>query len=52
MDNSEECRHAEVAATFIAERKRQYNEMGPSLIIVGEGQLDAWSQSLIVWRRT
>ena len=44
VDNSEECRHAEVAATFIAERKRQYNEMGPSLIIVGEGQLDAWSQ--------
>ncbi len=44
VDNSEECRHAEVAATFIAERKRQYNEMGPSLIIVAEGQLDAWSQ--------
>lgn len=44
VDNSEACKHAEVAATFIAERKRQYNEKGPSLIILNESQLPAWSQ--------
>jgi len=44
VDNSEECKHAEVAAMFIAERKRQYNEKGPSLIILEESQLDAWSE--------
>ena len=44
VDNSPLCKHAEVAANFIADRKRQYDEHGPSLIIVAESELEHWSR--------
>jgi len=44
VDNSHLCKHAEVAANFIADRKRQYDELGPSLIIVAESELEHWSR--------
>ena len=44
VDNSPLCKHAEVAANFIADRKRQYDEHGPSLIIAAESELEHWSR--------
>jgi len=43
VDNAVDCRHAEVAATFIAERKRMHNVKGPTLIIVKNSQLNHWA---------
>ena len=43
VDNSVDCLHAEVAATFISERKRMHNVKGPTLIIVKNSQLNHWA---------
>jgi hypothetical protein len=43
VDNAPQCRHIEAAVNFIAARKRQYNEHGPSLIIVAESDIERWS---------
>jgi len=43
VDNAVDCLHAEVAATFIAERKRMHNVKGPTLIIVKNSQLNHWA---------
>ena len=43
MDNSVDCLHAEVAVTFIAERKRMHSVKGPTLVIVKNSQLNHWA---------
>lgn len=43
VDNSVDCLHAEVAVTFIAERKRMHSVKGPTLVIVKNSQLNHWA---------
>lgn len=43
VDNSVDCLHAEVAVTFIADRKRMHNVKGPTLIIVKNSHLNHWA---------
>ena len=44
VDNSPRCRQAEIAATFIAARKRGYKVKAPTLIIVDDANFDNWSR--------
>ena len=44
VDNSPDCKHSEIAATFICERKIHHKVNGPTLIIVAEDQLKTWSR--------
>lgn len=43
VDNFVDCLHAEVAVTFIAERKRMHGVKGPTLVIVKNSQLNHWA---------
>jgi len=44
VDNSGNSRQAEIAANFIAARKRGYKVKAPSLIIVDDANFDKWSR--------
>lgn len=44
VDNSLRCNHSEITATFIRERKLHHKTSAPTLIIVAENQLNAWSR--------
>ena len=44
VDNSVNSRQAEIAANFIAARKRGYKVKAPSLIIVDDANFDKWSR--------